>query len=470
MTRLLLAALVMLSSMALISSTPVYVMLQLDLVTSDNKVKDPNALKSQLATLKNSGVDGVMCDVWWGLVESAPQKYDWSAYTEVLSIVRDAGLKFQGVMSFHECGGNVGDACNIPLPSWATQDKDIFYQDREGNKNYEYISLFADSKPVLQGRTPVQVYADYVESFLSTFSGFEDTIVELQISMGPAGELRYPSYPLSRWSFPGVGEFQCYDKHALESLANAATAAGHSEWGHGGPGNAGNYNSQWQSASFFTEGGNDNYSSDYGRFFLTWYSSSLISHGARILGAVRDVVDKSGLKVGLAGKISGIHWLYNTPSHAAELTAGYYNIYGTNGYDPIAKMFAKYGVAVDFTCLEMQDNEQPSECACAPAELVLQVKQSAINAGVGFSGENALPRYDQTAFNQIIKQSAALGHNAEAFTYLRLGQDLLNNMGTFQNFVNGMHGLHTEAATMLTQLLREPSATALYNYVMSFLH
>lgn len=32
--------------------------------------------------------------------------------------------------------------------------------------------------------------------------------------MGPAGELRYPSYPEQNgtWKFPGIGAFQCYDK------------------------------------------------------------------------------------------------------------------------------------------------------------------------------------------------------------------------------------------------------------------
>jgi len=32
--------------------------------------------------------------------------------------------------------------------------------------------------------------------------------------MGPCGELRYPAYPESNgtWNFPGIGEFQCYDK------------------------------------------------------------------------------------------------------------------------------------------------------------------------------------------------------------------------------------------------------------------
>ena len=39
-------------------------------------------------------------------------------------------------MSFHQCGGNVGDACNIPLPSWVLAVGDshsVFYTDREGN-------------------------------------------------------------------------------------------------------------------------------------------------------------------------------------------------------------------------------------------------------------------------------------------------------------------------------------------------
>ena len=37
---------------------------------------------------------------------------------------------------------------------------------------------------------------------------------EIQVGMGPAGELRYPAYPESNntWQFPGIGEFQCYDK------------------------------------------------------------------------------------------------------------------------------------------------------------------------------------------------------------------------------------------------------------------
>jgi len=34
-------------------------------------------------------------------------------------------------------------------------------------------------------------------------------IVDIEVGLGPAGELRYPSYPQSQgWVFPGIGEFQ----------------------------------------------------------------------------------------------------------------------------------------------------------------------------------------------------------------------------------------------------------------------
>jgi hypothetical protein len=53
-------------------------------------------------------------------------------------------------------------------------------------------------------------------------AGVEEMITEITVGMGPAGELRYPSYPEGNWCFPGVGEFQCYDKYMRRSLALAA--------------------------------------------------------------------------------------------------------------------------------------------------------------------------------------------------------------------------------------------------------
>lgn len=73
-----------------------------------------------------------------------------------------------------------------------------------------------------------------------------------------------------RWRFPGVGEYQCFDRYMLADLRAAAAAAGHPEWGHGGPHDAGHYNSRsWDTGFFKSQGGR--WQSDYGHFFQSWY-------------------------------------------------------------------------------------------------------------------------------------------------------------------------------------------------------
>ena len=36
----------------------------------------------------------------------------------LFQLARSHGLRVQTVLSFHACGGNVGDSTQIPLPSW----------------------------------------------------------------------------------------------------------------------------------------------------------------------------------------------------------------------------------------------------------------------------------------------------------------------------------------------------------------
>jgi len=85
----------------------------------------------------------------------------------------------------------------------------------------------------------------------------------------------------------------------------------------------------------------------------------------------------------------------------------------------------------------MKDSEQPSECASGPEELVNQVVSAAGSHSIKFNGENALPRYDTTAYDKIISYKDHLS----SFTYLRLSNDLLQgeNFNNFKNFVNQMH-------------------------------
>lgn len=91
---------------------PVFVMLPLDTVTMGGTLNKPRAMNASLMALKSAGVEGVMVDAWWGLVEKeGPLKYNWEAYAELVQMVQRHGLKLQVVMSFHQCGGNVGDSC-----------------------------------------------------------------------------------------------------------------------------------------------------------------------------------------------------------------------------------------------------------------------------------------------------------------------------------------------------------------------
>jgi len=90
---------------------PVFVMMPLDSVTMGNTVNRRKAMKASLQALKSAGVEGIMIDVWWGLVEKeSPGTYNWGGYNELLELAKKLGLKVQAVMSFHQCGGNVGDS------------------------------------------------------------------------------------------------------------------------------------------------------------------------------------------------------------------------------------------------------------------------------------------------------------------------------------------------------------------------
>lgn len=82
-------------------------------------------------------------------------------------------------------------------------------------------------------------------------------------------------------------------------------------------------------------------------------------------------------------------------------------------------------------------------CVCARARacvwlhmhpLLLRAQTRRLFAG--FGGENALARYDQTAYSTIESQS----HSIAEFTYLRLGPTLMQggNFQAFEAFVGAM--------------------------------
>jgi beta-amylase len=421
-------------------------MMPLQTISNSGNLNNPSRLEDKLSQLKKIGTDGIMVDVWWGIVEkNGAHSYNWDGYRDLVAMCKRIGLKMQVVMAFHQCGGNVGDECNIEIPRWVGRNKDHFYTDRNGNADFEYLSLGVDLEPVFGGRTAAEIYSDFMLSFAKTFRsdiGKDATIVTIEVGLGPAGELRYPSYQLAggKWSFPGVGEFQCYDKYMLARLQKAANAVGQPEWGKAGPVDEGDYKQRPNNVPFFSSG-SENYDSAYGRFFLKWYATELINHGSLIIGAAAKIFNSMGVKV--AAKVAGVHWWYNSEAHGPELTAGYYNTNGNDGYRDIAQMLRKHGAEFQFTALEMLNRDQGG-CGCNPESLVSQTRNAAWDAGLSYSGENALPMYDsERGYEQILRQSKSRGKTISAFTFLRMADEMFNNHAfqLFANFVDNMHKL-----------------------------
>ncbi|TYI69597.1 hypothetical protein E1A91_D08G165100v1 [Gossypium mustelinum] len=432
------------------SYVPVYVMLPLGVINMKCELADPDGLLKQLRVLKSINVDGVMVDCWWGIVEAhAPQEYNWNGYQRLFQMVRELKLKLQVVMSFHECGGNVGDDVCIPLPHWVAEigrsNPEIFFTDREGRRNPECLSWEIDKERVLRGRTAVEVYFDYMRSFRVEFDEFfEDGIISMvEVGLGPCGELRYPSCPVKHgWRYPGIGEFQCYDQYMLKSLRKAAEMRGHSFWARG-PDNAGSYNSQPHETGFFCDGGD--YDGYYGRFFLNWYSQVLLNHGDRVLSLAKLAFDGTCI----TAKLPGIHWWYKAASHAAELTAGYYNPCNRDGYTAIATMLQKHGAALSFSCAEhhiLEQQDHLREALADPRGLVWQVLNAAWDVSIPIASENAFLCHDRVGYNTILDNVKPVndpdGRHFSSFTYHRLSPLLMErqNFMEFERFVKRMHG------------------------------
>lgn len=432
---------------------PVFVMLPLDTAVEMPSLPAP-LLDFALSTLARVGVAGVMVDVWWGLCEPQPGQYKFDNYIDLFHKCQEKGLKVQATLSFHACGGNIGDSVSIPLPPWvvaAGDDHRFWFRDRLGLVTKEYISFGADHVPILPAgrksaggngtmRTPMEAYEAYTQAFVLVLRAeglLSSTVTELQVGVGPCGELRYPGYPMDRWQFPGIGEFQCFDQYLLQDLKKHVEEQGSAEVKGSAmpPNRTGSYNDTPRETDFFKKG----YKSEAGGFFLRWYATRMLRHGEDVLKAVRRSV--RGSNVELAVKVSGIHWWKHSASRAAEATSGYILGAGQPAYREIASMLKRYDCILDFTCLEMRTIDQPwLKARCAPRQLVGEVFEAARMEGVRVAGENALERYDEGAYRQILKAFRRCRAERYGFTLLRLGDTLMkeDNLRRLEKFVKDM--------------------------------
>ncbi|WDZ63274.1 family 14 glycosylhydrolase [Paenibacillus polymyxa] len=383
------------------------------------KINDWGAFKKQLQTLKSNGVYAITTDVWWGHVESAgDNQFDWSYYKSYADAVKEVGLKWVPIISTHKCGGNVGDECNIPLPSWLSSKgsaDEMQFKDESGFANNEALS------PLWSGTG--KQYDELYASFAKTFASYKSIIPKIYLSGGPSGELRYPSYyPAAGWSYPGRGKFQAY----TETAKNAFRTAMNEKYGSMDKINAAwgtklsslsQINPPTDGDGFYTNGG---YNSTYGKDFLSWYQSVLEKH-LGVIGAAAHKNFDSVFGVRIGAKISGLHWQMNNPAmpHSTEQAGGYYD------YNRLIQKFKDADLDLTFTCLEMSDSGTAPNYSL-PSTLVDTVSSIANAKGVRLNGENALPT-GGSGFQKIEEKITKFGYHG--FTLLRLN-NLVNNDGS----------------------------------------
>ncbi|KAI4338502.1 hypothetical protein MLD38_023552 [Melastoma candidum] len=387
--------------------------LPVDAVMDGNCVNHARAIAAGLKALKLLGIDGVELPVWWGVVEKEGRgEYEWSGYLALAEMVREAGLELHVTLCFHGCRQQQQPV--ISLPDWVMrvgedESSSIFFTDRSGQQYKDCLSLAVDELPVLDGRTPMEVYHDFCESFKSSFSAYIGSpITGISMGLGPDGELRYPSLQgceSSQVDRVGAGEFQCYDRNMLKLLNEAAEACGNPFWGLGGPHDASGYDKSPISNSFFRDNGGS-WESPYGEFFLSWYSNQLIRHGDRLLSLASSIFGDSGVAV--SGKVPLAYSWNIINSHPSELTAGYYSTVKRDGYEEMAKMFAKNSCTVMLPGMDIRNDN---------ARLLLgQIKAACRKHRVGVLGENSSVEGDI----EQVKDVCAAG-DIDSFFYQRMG-------------------------------------------------
>ncbi|XP_040990626.1 beta-amylase 1, chloroplastic-like [Juglans microcarpa x Juglans regia] len=430
---------------------PVFVMLPVDAVGPSGNLRRLKTMPQSLRALAAAGVEGVVMEVWWGLVESkVPGVYDWQGYLELVALAGRFGLKVRAVMAFHECGTGPGDPHWIPLPLWVIEeiykDPNLAYADRFGRRNMECISLGCDNLPVLLGRSPIQAYSDFMRNFRETFRPFLGVIITgIQVGMGPAGELRYPSCPSSKlvssWRSRELGEFQCYDKYMLASLKACARETGMNAWGNGGPRGAGNLMQNPDYTEFFRSD-DGSWSTTYGKFFLEWYSGMLLLHGERMCREAETIF--RGTEVNTSAKVAGIHWHHGTQSHPSELTAGYYKTLTRDGYLPIARMFGRYEFSMCCACFEMQYvEEKQMNPNSSPEGFLRKLLLATRDCDIPLEGENFGVSWDDDSFQQMLKTLKFFPNGIEkpsTFTFMRMDKNMFEygNWVRFTRFVRQM--------------------------------
>ena len=394
----------------------------------------------EVRTLRRMGVTAISTDLWWGLIEGRQAgQFDWSYYDRVVALLAQHDMQWVPILSFHQAGGNVNDDFMQTIPLWLwgklleshpelSSVRDLQYVSETGDASMEYVSLWADEYVM-------PYYQRFIAAFRDHYAPRAGMIAEINVSLGPAGELRYPSYNSHDWgNYPNRGTLQCYSPLAeqdwrryLVSRFGTIQALNYA---------FGTRHSQFDAISMpmadhLFENKEYVYSA-WAREFLCWYHGALVSHGRRILEMSLALFDNDSWRTIPVGvKVPGIHWEISDPKspRVAEITAGLIKPHPTLGphnqreyvqlLEQLVPSEQRSRVALHFTCLEMINKDY--EGYSRAADLVGWFADAAHELGIALMGENALA--GELYGEQGWKQIASALHRTPGFggiTFLRM--------------------------------------------------
>ena len=425
---------------------PLFCRVASDAVTITNVLSKPEALKIGFQALRVAGMRGIHVTIFWGIVESEPRVYDWSAYEELFEIAETAGeLEVSVEFAFHakDCGGEEGDACTASLPAWVHEtawgplagkggeqrgNPEVFYMDQSGLRENAVISLFAEQDenllPTGDGkrfRSAIQCYEEFMTSFVDTFEKYfaNGTITTATIGAGPNGELRYPAFPEDVWVFPGVGSFQVNDTYALKVLQEYANERNCGDWGKSGPHDAGEVNDFGPVSHFFQDNGS--WRTDYGQFFLTFYHGQLMKHGERMLQSAHRAIRERYPDVVLEMRLPNTFWWNHCESRPAQATSGYprFTDPSRDAYDEAMAMLSRNNAHVSVQIGELGDdqiaNENTTNAQANPEKSVSYVKQAASRKHVEYTLETeAMDDFSDESFRRLYAHGMGVDAVCEA--------------------------------------------------------
>lgn len=425
------------------------------------KVTDWADFRADLRRVEAYGVDAVSVDVWWGDVEVRDNRFRWGYYDRVFGEITRAGLELAPILSFHQCGGNVGDDYTSLLPGWLWKKyadrrvrgtrvglKGLQHRSEQGNYSPETVSGWAD-------RLVAGEYRDFTRAFARRYDRrFGRQVVELNVSLGPSGELRYPSYNShdDGSGYPTRGALQSYSPLAQQDFRR---------WALRKYGSLRKLNQAWDTSyrsrtriaspqnadRFFASGAYAD--SRFGRDYVDWYNGSLVRHGQRMLTTVTRALGSSFRYADIGYKVPGIHWQMGQGSpypRATEVTTGLIQTsvdesrWSTgHGYGRIIRLAGQVPgrreVVMHFTALEMADGDTPPAYSLAKT-LVTWVGDYAARGRTPLKGENALAGGVTNDFGWDNIEDAFDQWGYRGLTVLRMG-DVAEGTGAtrYANFI-----------------------------------